>query len=128
MKLMRFVFVLIPLIMLGLSACAEDADPAEAVPPYLRALLRGDSDAVYQAVCPEWENDAKRDLDAFSGVTGELQDAECQTAGKANGYTLVTCTGTMVLDYNGELRDRPLEGTTYRVKQVDGDWKMCGYE
>lgn len=116
------------LLALLLTACAKDTKPEDAVPPYLKALLRNDQDQLLKTVCPEWEAEAQRDLDAFSGITGELKDARCQKADEAEGYTLVTCTGTMVLDYNGELRDRSLEGQTYRVKKVDGNWKMCGYQ
>ncbi len=106
----RIALLITLLLALLLTACAEDAKPEDAVPPYLKALLSGDQDAVLKSVCPAWEAEAQRDLDAFSGITGELQDADCTKAGAADGYTLVTCAGTMVLDYNGELRDRPLEG------------------
>jgi hypothetical protein len=116
------------LLPLLLVACTDSAKPEDAVPPYLKALLNGNEDQLHKTICPAWEDSAQRDLDAFSGITGELQDANCAKAGEAGGYTLVTCTGTMVLDYNGELRNRPLEGQTYRVKQIDGDWKMCGYQ
>jgi hypothetical protein len=43
------------------------------------------------------------------------------------GVLLVTCTGLMVLNYNGELRNRSLADQTYRVKKSGGDWKVCGY-
>ncbi len=116
-------------VALALSACrSAQSKPQDAVPPYLRALLANDEDALLRATCPEWEEEAARDLAAFSGVTGELQDVRCQAAGTEGDYTLVTCSGTMQINYNGELRDRSLEGQTYRVKEVDGDWKMCGYQ
>ncbi len=122
----------IALALLGalvLGACASaKGKPEDAVPPYLEALLQNDEDAVLRAVCPQWEEQAARDLAAFSGVTGELQDVRCQVAGTDEDYTLITCSGTMQINYNGELRDRSLEGQTYRVKEVDGDWKMCGYQ
>ncbi len=66
---------------------------------------------------------AKRDADAFSGITGKLQGAECRTAGTDGEYTLVTCTGTMALENDGERRDRSLASQTFRVKQVHGDWQ-----
>ena len=117
------------LAALVLGACASaQGKPEDAVPPYLQALLANDEDALLRATCPEWEEQAARDLAAFSGVTGELHDARCTVAGTDGNYTLVTCTGTMQINYNGELRDRSLEGQTYRVKEVDGDWKMCGYQ
>lgn len=122
------MLLVVLLLTLLLTACADSAKPEDAVPPYLEALLAGDEDQLFKTVCPAWEDDAQRDLDAFSGITGELQNAKCSKAGESDGYTLVTCTGTMLLDYNGELQDRSLTGPTYRVKKIDGDWKMCGYE
>ncbi len=124
----RVLFALV-LIALVLGACGPaQGKPEDAVPPYLQALLANDEDAVLRAVCPQWEEQAARDLAAFSGVTGELQDVRCQVAGTDGDYTLITCSGTMQINYNGELRDRSLQGQTYRVKEVDGDWKMCGYQ
>lgn len=126
---MRSLSALVVLILLA-SACASgpSAPPEAAVPSYLQALLNGDAEAVFRAVCPQWEDGAQRDLDAFSGVTGSLQDARCTRAGISGSYTLVTCTGTMQINYRGELRDRPLAGQVYRVVEIDNTWKMCGYE
>ena len=128
MKRLSLLLVLLPVLAGILAACADSAKPEDAVKPYLESILTDDVDKLYKSVCPEWEADAKRDYDAFTGVTGELENATCKKTGEDSGYTLVTCTGTMVLDYNGEYQDRPLEGRTYRVKKVDGDWKMCGYQ
>lgn len=123
----RFALILL-VFMLALAACADSAKPEDVVIPYLEALLSSDEDRFYQRVCPEWEADAKRDFDAFTGVTGELQDATCTKTGTDGDYTLVSCTGTMVLDYNGEIRNRSLADQTYRVKKVGADWKVCGYQ
>jgi hypothetical protein len=123
----RSALVLLPLILL-LAACADSAKPEGVVLPYLEALLSSDEDRFFQMVCPEWEADAKRDFDAFTGVSGELQDATCTQAGMDGDYTLVTCAGLMVLNYNGELRSRSLADQTYRVKKSGGDWKVCGYQ
>ncbi len=116
--------------VLFLAACAteQDAPPGDAVITYLNALLSGDEAALAGSVCAEWEASAQLDLDAFSGVTGELAGAACTTAGEDAGYTLITCTGEMVLNYRGEERTRPLAGQTYRVSQENGEWKMCGYQ
>jgi hypothetical protein len=115
-------------LLLLLAACADSASPEDAVLPYLTALLNSDEDRFFQRVCPEWEAEARRDFDAFTGVSGELQDATCARVGADGGYTLVTCTGTMELNYNGELRSRSLADRTYRVKKTGGDWKVCGYQ
>jgi hypothetical protein len=114
------------LLILVLAGCSQPG-PDAAVESFLKALLAGDENKVYQAVCPEWEAQAAVELDAFSGVTGKLDSAKCTKAGTDGDYTLITCTGRMVLNYQGESRDRPLEGRTYLARQVDGEWKMCGY-
>jgi len=128
MKRIRLLVILLPLLMVILAACADSAKPEDAVIPYLEALLSNDEAKLNSAICPAWEADAKRDFDAFTGVTGTLKDSSCKKAGEDGDTALITCTGTMELDYNGELRDRSLEGTTYRVDKIDGDWKVCGYD
>lgn len=110
-----------------LGACAKSAQPQDSVEAFLKALLSGDEDAVFNTVCPNWESQAAVEVDAFSGVTGHLDGAQCSKAGTDGADTLITCTGSMVLDYKGEERSRPLEGRTYLVRKINGDWKMCGY-
>lgn len=123
----RAALFLLILILL-LAACADSAKPEDAVLPYLEALLNSDEDQFFERVCPEWETDAKRDFDAFTGVSGELQNATCAQSGTDDTYVLVTCSGTMELNYNGELRSRSLADQTYRVKKSGGEWKVCGYQ
>ncbi len=110
-----------------LAGCAQSEKPGEPVKTFWGAVLAADKDKVLSTVCPEWEAQAQKEFDAFSGVTGKLDSAVCQKSGTDGAFTLVTCTGKMVLDYRGEQRERPLEGRTYLVKKVDGDWKLCGY-
>jgi len=114
------------LLLLDLAGCSQPG-PDAAVESFLKALLAGDENKVHQAVCPEWEAQAAVELDAFSGVTGKLDGASCTKAGTDGGYTLITCSGKMVLNYQGEQRERSLEGRTYLAKRVNGEWKMCGY-
>ncbi|MBN1563208.1 MAG: hypothetical protein JXA10_05175 [Anaerolineae bacterium] len=122
------LFLIAILLSLLLAACADSAQPEDAVLPYLEALLNSDDDAYYQYVCPEWEAEAKRDFDAFTGVSGKLHDAQCTQVGTEDDMTLVTCTGTMELNYNGELRTRDLASQTYYVTKSGGEWKVCGYQ
>jgi hypothetical protein len=125
-KTLKAITILL-LAALALAGCAKSQKPQEPVTVFLKAMLAGEKDKALGVVCPEWEAQAGLELDAFSGVTGKLEGAICQKAGTDGGYTLITCQGKMVLDYRGELRDRSLEGTTYLVKKIDGDWKVCGY-
>lgn len=118
---------LLALLTFLVSACAQSAGPADAIESYLRALLSGDENKVFATSCPDWEAQAAVDFDAFTGVSGTFDGLECSTSGTGDGGTLVTCRGTLVLNYNGEERERSLEGTTYLARKIDGEWKMCGY-
>lgn len=126
-KLFKPALTVLILLAVLLAGCAQSQKPEEPVKTFLGAVLAADKDKALSAVCPEWEALAQKEFDAFSGVTGKLDGAVCQKSGTEGAYTLVTCTGKMVLDYRGEQRERPLEGRTYLVKKVDGDWKLCGY-
>ncbi len=110
-----------------LSACAHSTGPADAVETYLRALLSGDETRVFAIVCPDWEEQAAVDFDAFTGVSGSFKGLSCQKSGTDGSASLVTCQGTLALNYNGEQRERSMEGTTYLARKIDGEWKMCGY-
>ncbi|HVO68875.1 MAG TPA: hypothetical protein VMT24_02450 [Aggregatilineaceae bacterium] len=125
-KTSRVVAGTLALLTLVLAGCSQPG-PDAAVKSFLTALLDGDENKMYETICPEWEAQAAAELDAFSGVTGALEGARCKQAGTDGDYTLITCTGRMVLSYQGEERDRSLEGRTYLTKRVDGEWKMCGY-
>lgn len=114
-------------LALLVAACAQQSTPGEAVEAFHRALVAADEDALYDAVCPEWEAQAGLELDAFSGVSARLERLRCTRTGSEGDLSLIACSGTMVLDYRGEERERPLEGTTYLARKVDGEWKMCGY-
>jgi hypothetical protein len=126
LKTSRVLAGILALLSLVLAGCSQPG-PDAAVKSFLKALLAGDENKLYQTICPEWEAQAATELDAFSGVTGTLEGASCKKAGTDGDYTLITCTGKMVLSYQGEQRDRSLEGRTYLTKRVDGEWKMCGY-
>ena len=115
------------LLTLLVSACAQSIGPADAIESYLKALLSGDENKVFATSCPEWEEQAAVDFNAFTGVSGTFDGLECSTSGTTGDATLVTCQGTLVLNYNGEERERSLEGTTYLAQKIDGEWKMCGY-
>ena len=127
MSPLRFI-LLIVLMALLVVACANEGNPADAVGDFLEALMAHDSARMSNAVCPEWEAQAALELDAFSGVSGSLEGVACEKVGDDNGDALIVCQGKMILDYNGELRDRDLASQTYRARRIDGEWKMCGYE
>jgi hypothetical protein len=125
-RLVRLL-VLATLLTVLAAACSKGGQPGDAVEAYLDALMRQDATALSKAICPDWEAQAAMDLAAFSGVSGRLDGVVCEDTGQENGLTRVTCAGKLVLNYNGEERERSLANTTYLARRVDGEWKMCGY-
>ncbi len=115
--------------VLGLSACASAPDaPAQAVQSYLEALAAKDFDRVVNLSCAEWEEGATVEVDSLEAVTARLEDVVCRSVGAEGSYTLVDCSGSLVLSYNGEDRSLDLSRRTYRVVQQGGLWLMCGYQ
>ena len=116
----RLIIVLSLLFIL--SACAppaEQADPADTVIQYMQAKVAGDRDTLSTLLCAEMESILTREAQSFSTVEAVLEDATCQAEGD-----VVTCTGAIVAEYDGENTEFPL--TSYRVVQEDGEWKWCG--
>jgi hypothetical protein len=113
-------FMLIMLIVL--TACATDGDPAEAVEQYLQAKVASDADALRRLLCTEMEGDLARETRTFESVTDvHIEDLNCA---RNTGGDTVTCTGQIVATYGTEQTTFPL--SNYRVVQEDGEWKWCG--
>jgi hypothetical protein len=130
---MRFTrtFLLLPffLLLLILAACSTKSagSPAGAIEAYNQALVAKNADQLNTLSCKAWEADAKTELDSFSAVNVTLKDQKCQESGKDGDITLVSCTGTISADYNGEIMEINLEDHTYQAVQEGGEWRMCGY-
>ncbi|MEO8396758.1 MAG: hypothetical protein ABI700_27440 [Chloroflexota bacterium] len=121
------------LCLFVLVACAPTAqqggNPASAVTDYLDALVKNDTTKLSSLVCPAYEAGAKTEFDSFGAISGAtLTNVKCTPGEISGSATSVTCTGSIDFTYNGEQNSQPLDGSTYSVKQVDGEWKMCGYQ
>jgi hypothetical protein len=114
----------IVLLIALFAACAQHEDPKNVVEAYFTAAVAGDADKMRSISCDEWEAQADRQAQSFRTVQSTLQGMQCGKSGEDGSYTLVTCQGAIVMDYNGEQREFPLE--TYRVIQEDGTWHFCG--
>jgi len=115
--------------LLGLSACTVSNDaPAQTIERYYQALAEKDQDQLTNLSCAEWETSALMELDSFMNVETTLQDVECQTVHQGEDKALVNCTGAIAASYEGELREFPISGQTYRLVLEAGEWRMCGYE
>ncbi len=118
--------LLVPLL---LSACADKGTASDAVEKYLKAKIASDDNKLVSLSCKDWEAQALLEAKSFESVTAEFKDMSCKETGKAEQYTLITCNGTLIIQYRGEdPRQQSLGGTTYRAIQEDGKWKMCGMQ
>ena len=124
---MHRLIVLVALLVLALSACAEKSSAPQTIENYLKAKMSGDEKKLVDLSCPAREEEARAEAASFQSVDAKLDNLKCQAAGKDGDYTLVTCTGTIVIQYRGEdPRSQGLPDITYRALKVDNEWTMCG--
>ena len=126
---MRKLLLILSVVLIAniLSACASNTDaPAQAVENYLNALVNKEADRVPTLVCGDWEADAMIEVDSFQAVTARLENASCSQTGTDGDTALVTCTGNIVVTYNGEDQQLDLSVRTYQVEEQGGDWLVCG--
>ncbi len=127
MKPMRCWFGLA--LVLALAACSSAATtPAGAVEGYFKALVGKDPAKVVSLSCAAWESSAQTDSDTFAVYPATLENISCKEEGRSGDSADVTCTGKVVLDYNGDLQEIDLADRTYLVRLEGGDWRMCGYK
>jgi hypothetical protein len=125
----RTLIIVLLLILLALAGCAQKSSAPGAVENYLKAKVASDENKLVSLSCKAWEAQAVQDAAAFKSVSAEIKDMSCQEKGQDGKYTLVTCDGTLVIQYRGESpREQPLSGTTYLAVKEDGAWKMCGQQ
>ena len=113
-----------------LAGCAgkQAGSASDTAQAYIQALVSKDATKLTNLSCAAWEADAKTELDSFGAVTTRLEDLSCKEAGKDGNYTLVSCTGRIIANYNGEDQAINLADRTYKMLQEVGDWRMCGYQ
>jgi hypothetical protein len=110
-------------VLLLLAACGQ-SDPSAAMMAYLQARVEADATKMQNLACAEWESQAAIQAQSFRAMNAQLQDVTCATGAQDGDFTLVSCDGRIITSYEGENREWELG--TYRMKQEDGEWKMCG--
>jgi hypothetical protein len=120
------LIITILLLLVSLSACADEGSASKVVEDYLKAKVASDADKLVSLACAEWEAQATQDALSFKSVDAELQNMSCESGDKDGQYTLVTCKGEIVAEYDGEQRSQNLSETTYRAIKENDEWKMCG--
>ncbi len=122
-------FILAVLLLITAAGCAQPADAPTTIETYLKTMVAKDRDAFVKTFCAAYEADALTEFDSFGAVEAALDGVDCQSSGTDGGATLVTCTGSINVTYQGEDNQvLALENTVYRAVQENGEWKMCGYE
>jgi hypothetical protein len=119
------------LIVIGLTACNGGASQPEsatqAIEAYLQALVEHNGDRASTLSCAAFEPTARQEYESFAEVTARLEEPNCQESGEADGFTLVSCTGSIVANYFGEDQEINLGDRIYQAIQEGGEWRMCGY-
>lgn len=123
MRLLKLSALLLGVLLLA-AACAEESDPSAAISSYLQAWVAGDEAQLISLSCAEWEPQARIQSQSFAAAEVTLEGLTCQRSGEDGDAALVSCDGTIVMDYNGEIREWELE--TYRAAQEGGEWRFCG--
>ncbi len=119
------LFIIVGSILV--SGCGQPAGAADSVLAYLEALSSRDENRVVLSSCASWEEQAKTELEAFSAVTINLEDATCSESGADGDLTLVECSGKIVANYGNEILEIDLAERTYQSVNEGGEWRMCGY-
>ncbi|MFZ6027728.1 MAG: hypothetical protein ACOYYS_08440 [Chloroflexota bacterium] len=120
-------FFILATVILSLAACSGSSNTAaSAVQAYFQALVDKDTEKAVNLSCAAWEEQARIDADAFATNPATAQGLACQDAGTDGEYTTVTCTGRLVLDYNGEEVPIDLADRSYLALEENGEWRMCG--
>ena len=130
MKIMFRYFVLLILLTFMLVTCqnSQGSNASSVVVNYFKALVAKDANQAINLSCAAWEEQAQIDADTFAITPATAENIQCKPSGKDGNTSLVSCTGKLVLDYNGEKQEINLADRTYRVVQESGEWRMCGYK
>ena len=114
--------------MFTLAACQTGSGADAAIEGYILALVNKDEDTLISLSCNAWEEGARTDARAYDGVETRLVDLDCsQSSTPAEGEAIISCTGTIIGNYNGEDRPIDLAGRNFVAIEEGGEWRMCGY-
>ncbi len=121
-----FLFILLSIILVACASPSANAGASQAVENYLTALAAKEQAPLITNVCADWEDDALIELDSFALLELTLDNMACTESGNDGNTTLVNCTGTMQMSYNGEPQQLDLSTRTYEVINQNGEWLICG--
>jgi hypothetical protein len=117
------------LCIVFLVSCKSEKDSAKnAIESYILALSNKDSAQISNLSCADWEQNALMEVDSLTAVGSTVENLACVESAQENDLMFVTCSGSLVLDYNGEAQQIDLSNRTYIARKEDGEWRMCGYK
>ncbi|RMG62975.1 MAG: hypothetical protein D6709_09785 [Chloroflexi bacterium] len=120
-------------VALGLSialvACggAPAGDPAQRIEAYLQARVKGEVERMIALSCAAWEPNARLEATSIQGRSPSLDALACRTDATEGDTALITCTGRIITNYDGERREFNLAERQFKAIQEGGEWRMCGY-
>src|SRR5687768_132494 len=95
------------LILLG-AGCATQRDAVQTIEQYLNARVKADETTLRQLSCNAWEEQAALEAASFGMMNASLENMSCQRGAETTNGVIVTCSGQMTTNYNGESRTRAL--------------------
>jgi hypothetical protein len=113
-------------IILAACGTSNSNGAVQAVEGYINALAAKDEAKLISNSCADWEDSARVELDSFQLVDVTVDGMSCKASGTDGDKTLVDCTGTLKMSYNGEPQELDLAARTYEVVNQNGDWLVCG--
>jgi hypothetical protein len=120
-------------LILGLAAAAlvscqsGEKQAVAAVQAYLQALVDKNETQLVNLSCPEWQASALLEYDAFGNVGTSLQDLSCAATQVGGSEIHVQCTGNIQATYQNEAQTFDLGSRDIVVRNIGGDWLVCGY-
>jgi hypothetical protein len=96
-------------------------DPVgDMIVQYLQARVSSDETKLRELTCAEQEKNIPIHVNSFKGQDASLRDVMCTF----DGTNKVSCTGEIVLVYDGEEQTR--SPGSFNVVEEDGRWLWCG--
>lgn len=127
MRKLLTIIILGTFLVLALSACASSDAATQSVENYYQAIVAGDTERATSLSCADWEAFAQIEAASFKTAEASLDNVSCEEIGTDGDITLVSCTGQILMSYNGEAQSLDLSVRTYQVLEQGGDWLFCGY-
>jgi hypothetical protein len=124
---LSFLVILFAFFVAGCGKSPTGDAPA-AIETYLQAVVSNDTNLISSLSCAFWEQQARMELNSFSAVTAKVDNPNCRVSGQEGDITLVSCSGNIVANYNGENQELALGDKVFKAVREGGEWRMCGYK